>query len=213
MESFRRREEGWRKQNGHGGKAIGHATGTTPRNCPVVVTKARSSGPAAPSRLHGPGWVNSPSMNVSVSLPSGSRPEPTRRGAAAKPALSRWRSSECTAGVHGLVSRITTLPRRWTTFRPPPSRRIKSSGEVTVHCDPGPARPANGFRSASIDTGNPPLQMAGWAGFHLSHPTTSTRRQTSILEPEVPAGGIERESRHCLDGRKSMPCAPACKGV
>jgi len=33
--------------------------------------------------------------------------------------------------------------------------------------------------------------VTGWAGFHLSHPATSTRRQASILEPEVPAGGIE----------------------
>jgi hypothetical protein len=40
-----------------------------------------------------------------------------------------------------------------------------------------------------------PMAM-GWAGFHPSHPKTSTRRQASILEPEVPAGGkLEKRNR------------------
>src|SRR6185437_1403381 len=90
----------------------------------------------APSRLQGPGWVNSPSMNVSTSRPSVSRPEPTRRGAAEKPVSSRWRSSACTAGVHGPASRITTSPRRWTTDRPPPDSGTRSSAEATIHCRP-----------------------------------------------------------------------------
>jgi hypothetical protein len=86
--------------------------------------------------LHGPGWVNSPSMNVSTSRPCRSSPEPTTRGAAAKPTSPRWRSSAWTAGVHGPASRITRLPWRWTTDRPPPCRTTRSSGEVTVHCRP-----------------------------------------------------------------------------
>src|SRR6516225_6813797 len=112
--------------------------------------------PRVDRRLQGPGWVNSPSMNVRTSRPSVSRPEPTRRGAAAKPASSRWRSSACTAGVHGPVSRITTLPRRWTTDRPPPSRRTVSSAEVTIHCRLAPSRPPTGF----------PTREAGSAGDH-----------------------------------------------
>ena len=45
------------------------------RNDRVASCRERSRPPdaAAPSRLHGPGWVNSPSMNVSTSRPSGSR--------------------------------------------------------------------------------------------------------------------------------------------
>src|SRR5690348_2900012 len=146
------------------------------RNEPVAWCRSRSMRPtaAAPSRLQGPGWVNSPSMNVSTSRPSVSRPDPTTRGAAAKPASSRWRSSACTVGVHGPASLITTSPRRWTTDRPPPESGTRSSAEVTIHCRPRLRRAVPAERAACTR----PLQVTqAWLADHAGDLEVGVPRQ------------------------------------
>ena len=49
---------------------------------------------------------------------------PSARGAPVKPTRSRWRSSECTAGVHGPELRRTVSPTRTTVLVFPPMSGI-----------------------------------------------------------------------------------------
>src|SRR5690349_21354623 len=54
---------------------------------------------------------------------------PKARGDPVKPTDSRWRSNECTAGVHGPALRRTVSPMRTTVLVEPPRSGI--SGSVT----------------------------------------------------------------------------------
>ena len=94
------------------------------------------------------------------------------------------------AKIHGAGERIRTADRPLTRSMPPElSVRYPHGCHTKVpslHPNPGDfqairstTRPTGGGLSARIRTA-----ATGWAGFHLSHPTTS-----SIPEPGVPAGG------------------------
>jgi hypothetical protein len=70
---------------------------------------------------------------------------------------------------------------------PSPSAHPPGSGESATGQGGAPCRTNDLMGPWRLVCSACPGQMAtGWAGSHLSHPTTSTNRQASILEPEVP---------------------------
>src|ERR1700685_3388549 len=104
-----------------------------------------------------------PAVSAASSAPRLRRAHAAERARPAMAQASRWRSKACTGGVQKPASRMTVSPRRWTTVRPPPSRRTASSADVMPHGRPDRGRRSTAFggREAAAETAALPEKLRG----------------------------------------------------